>query len=291
MTKIGFIGLGVMGYPMAGHLVGAGHDVTVFNRTTEVAERFVAEFAGSRQAMSPAEAADGADIVFTIVGNDDSVRAVVFGDDGALATMGDGAILVDHTTASAELALELGAAASERGIRVIDAPVSGGQSGAETGVLTVMCGGDESAFAVVEPIMEAYSGTRTLIGPLGSGQRTKMINQIAIAGLMQGLSEGLNLGIESGLDMDKVLATISNGAAGSWQMTNRGHTMVADKFDFGFAIEWMIKDLDIALDEARRIGVDTPVTDLVTSYYKELAAAGEGRSDSSVLIRRLRAGS
>jgi len=288
MTRIGFIGLGVMGYPMAGHLVDAGHDVAVFNRTGEVADRFVEQFPLARKAETAADAATDADVVFTIVGNDDSVRAVVLGPSGALAGMADGTILVDHTTASAELALELGAVAAEQSISVIDAPVSGGQSGAENGGLTVMCGGDEQPFVAVEPIMQAYSGTRTLIGPLGSGQRTKMINQTAIAGLLQGLSEGINLGMAAGLDMEKVLATISNGAAGSWQMSNRGHTMVADEFDFGFAIEWMIKDLDIALEEAERIGVPMPVTELVTGYYKELAATGEARSDSSVLIRRLR---
>jgi len=277
-----------MGYPMAGHLVDAGHDVVVFNRTGEVADRFVGQFPSARRAATPAEAAHGAEVVFTIVGNDASVRAVALGDAGVLAGMADSTVLVDHTTASAELAIELGEAAAAKNISVIDAPVSGGQSGAENGVLTIMCGGDEGPFAAVEPIMQSYSGTRTLIGPLGSGQRTKMINQTAIAGLLQGLSEGINLGIAAGLDMEKVLATISNGAAGSWQMSNRGHTMVADQFDFGFAIEWMIKDLDIALEEAKRIGVPMPVTELVTGYYKELAATGEARSDSSVLIRRLR---
>ncbi len=288
MSRIGFIGLGVMGYPMAGHLVSAGHDVCVHNRTTSVAERFVAEHPGAEMASTPAGASEGADIVFLIVGNDDSVRAVAMGDDGALATMPDGSVLVDHTTASADVALELGEAASAKNISVIDAPVSGGESGAQNGALTIMCGGDDAAFATVEPVMAAYSGTRTLIGGLGSGQRTKMVNQIAIAGLLQGLSEALTLGIAGGLDMDKVLATISNGAAGSWQMSNRGHTMVADAFDFGFAIEWMIKDLGIALDEARRLGIETPVADLVAGYYDELNEAGESRSDTSVLIRRLR---
>ncbi len=288
MSRIGFIGLGVMGYPMAGHLVAAGHDVAVFNRTTSVSERFVGEHPAASLAATPADAADGADVVFLIVGNDDSVRSVALGDDGALGAMAEGTILVDHTTASATVALELGEAAAAKKVAVIDGPVSGGEAGAQNGALTIMCGGDQASFDVVEPIMASYSGTRTLIGPLGSGQRTKMVNQIAIAGLLQGLSEALTLGIEAGLDMDKVLATISNGAAGSWQMSNRGHTMVEDRFDFGFAIEWMVKDLGIALAEARQLGVPTPVADTVAGYYDELMASGEARSDTSVLIRRLR---
>ncbi|MGI9606430.1 MAG: NAD(P)-dependent oxidoreductase [Acidimicrobiales bacterium] len=288
MTTIGFIGLGVMGYPMAGHLVGAGHAVNVYNRTTSVAERFVAEHPNASLSPTPAAAAASADIVFLIVGNDDSVRSVALAEDGALSAMQPGSILVDHTTASADIAVELGEAGAARGVPVIDAPVSGGEAGAQNGALTIMCGGDQDSFDVVEPVMAAYSSTRTLIGPLGSGQRTKMVNQVAIAGLVQGLSEALTLGMEAGLDMDRVLATISNGAAGSWQMSNRGHTMVADKFDFGFAIEWMVKDLGIALAEARRLGIDTPVADLVAGYYDELMDAGESRSDTSVLIRRLR---
>ena len=288
MATLGFIGLGVMGYPMAGHLVSAGHDVTVYNRTGSVSERFVAEHPAATRAETPAAAAAGADVVFLIVGNDDSVRSVALGDDGALAAMPDGSVLVDHTTASADVAIELGKAAAARNISVIDGPVSGGESGAQNGVLTIMCGGEPDAFAQVEPIMASYSGTRTLIGPLGSGQKTKMVNQIAIAGLLQGLSEALNFGSLAGLDMEKVLATISAGAAGSWQMSNRGQTMVDDKFDFGFAIEWMIKDLGIALSEAQRIGAPTPITDQIAGFYDELHAAGESRSDTSVLIRRLR---
>ena len=288
MATLGFIGLGVMGYPMAGHLVAAGHSVTVYNRTTSVAERFVAEHAGSQMATTPAGAAADADVVFLIVGNDNSVRSVALGADGALSSMGEGAILVDHTTASADVALELGEAAAASGVAVIDAPVSGGESGAQNGVLTVMCGGEQAAFDQVEPLMAAYSGTRTLIGPLGHGQKTKMVNQIAIAGLLQGLSEALQFGSTAGLDMEKVLATISAGAAGSWQMTNRGQTMVDDKFDFGFAIEWMIKDLGIALTEADRIGAPAPIAQQVAGFYDELHAAGEARSDTSVLIRRLR---
>ncbi len=288
MTRIGFIGLGAMGYPMAGHLVVAGHDVAVFNRTAAVAERFCAEHPGARLANSPADACAGAEVGLLIVGNDDSVRSVALGEDGALAGLDAGAVLIDHTTASAAVAIELGEAAAASGVGFIDAPVSGGESGAQNGVLTIMCGGGQSTFDRVEPIMSAYSGTRTLIGPIGAGQTTKMVNQIAIAGTIQGLAEALNLGMSAGLDMDKVLATISNGAAGSWQMSNRGSTMVADSFDFGFAIEWMIKDLGIALAEARRLGAPTPVASIVAGYYDELLESGEGRSDTSALIRRFR---
>lgn len=288
MTRIGFIGLGAMGYPMAGHLVAAGHDVAVFNRTTTVAERFCDEHPGARLANSPADACAGAEVGVLIVGNDDSVRSVALGEAGALAGLDAGAVLIDHTTASATVAIELGEAAAVSGVGFIDAPVSGGESGAQNGVLTIMCGGDQSTFDRVEPIMTAYSGTRTLIGPIGSGQRTKMVNQIAIAGTIQGLAEALNLGISAGLDMDKVLATISNGAAGSWQMSNRGSTMVADSFDFGFAVEWMVKDLGIALAEARRLGAPTPVASIVAGYYDELLESGDGRSDTSALIRRFR---
>jgi len=288
MTRIGFIGLGAMGYPMAGHLIDAGHEVAVFNRTTDVATRFCDDFPAARHASSPANACDGAEVGMLIVGNDDSVRSVALGPDGAFEGLGPGSVLVDHTTASAALASELGEEAAGRGVGFIDAPVSGGESGAQNGVLTVMCGGDESTFERVEPLIAAYAKTRTLIGPTGSGQTTKMVNQIAIAGLVQGLSEALNLGMSAGLDMEKVLATISNGAAGSWQMSNRGHTMVNDEFDFGFAIEWMIKDLGIALAEAERLGAPTPVATMVAGYYEELLAAGDGRSDTSALIKRLR---
>lgn len=276
-----------MGYPMAGHLVDAGHDVAVFNRTRSVADRFCDEHPEARLAVSPADASDGADVAILIVGNDDSVRSVALGDDGALAGLDPGGVLIDHTTASATVAIEVGDAAATLDIGFVDAPVSGGESGAQTGVLTIMCGGDQPTFDRVEPIMAAYSGTQTLIGPIGSGQTTKMVNQIAIAGTIQGLSEALNLGMAAGLDMEKVLATISNGAAGSWQMTNRGSTMVAGSFDFGFAIEWMIKDLGIALAEASRLGAPTPVATLVAGFYDELQASGDGRSDTSALIRRL----
>ena len=288
MTDIGFIGLGAMGYPMAGHLVAAGHSVSVYNRTTEVADRFVAEFPDARLASSPADACRGAAVGVMIVGNDDSVRSVALGDEGALAGLAEGSVLIDHTTASATMAAELAEAASAKNISTLDAPVSGGEAGAQNGALTIMCGGDQQTFDAVEELMATYSNTRTLIGPTGAGQTCKMVNQVAIAGLIQGLAEALNLGIAAGLDMEKVLATISNGAAGSWQMSNRGQTMVDDRFDFGFAIEWMVKDLGIALAEAERVGAATPVGTLVASYYDELMESGDSRSDTSALIKRLR---
>ena len=287
MTTVGFIGLGAMGYPMAAHLLKNGHDVRVFNRTTEVAERFCQEHPTATLASSPREACNGADVGVLIVGNDDSVRSVAFGDDGALAGLSAGSILIDHTTASATVAEELQDAATAVGIASRDAPVSGGEAGAVNGVLTIMCGGDESTFDAALPILDSYAKTRTLIGPTGSGQRTKMVNQIAIAGLVQGLSEALNLGVAAGLDMGKVLATISDGAAGSWQMSNRGQTMVDSQFDFGFAIEWMIKDLGIALTEAERLGAPTPIATQVAGFYQELADSGNARSDTSALIKRL----
>ncbi len=287
MTTVGFIGLGAMGYPMAAHLLKNGHDVRVFNRTTEVAERFCQEHPTATLASSPREACNGADVGVLIVGNDDSVRSVAFGDDGALAGLSAGSILIDHTTASATVAEELQDAATAVGIASLDAPVSGGEAGAVNGVLTIMCGGDESTFDAALPILDSYAKTRTLIGPTGSGQRTKMVNQIAIAGLVQGLSEALNLGVAAGLDMGKVLATISDGAAGSWQMSNRGQTMVDSQFDFGFAIEWMIKDLGIALTEAERLGAPTPIATQVAGFYQELADSGNARSDTSALIKRL----
>lgn len=286
-TRIAFIGLGAMGYPMAGHLVDAGHDVVVFNRTTTVAESFVADHPTASLAATPREAAAGADVAILIVGNDDSVRSVALGDDGALGALSEGAVLIDHTTASATVALELDTAGASHGIGVLDAPVSGGEAGAQNGVLTIMCGGDQSTFDRAEPIMASYSKTRTLIGPSGSGQTCKMVNQVAIAGLLQGLAEAINLGVRAGLDMDLVLATITDGAAGSWQMTNRAHTMVADDYDFGFAIEWMVKDLGIALAEAERVGAQTPVATLVAQYYDDLIADGHGRCDTSALLRRL----
>lgn len=289
MSKIGFIGLGAMGYPMAANLLQAGHEVRVYNRTAEVADRFCSDHPSATKANSPREACAGADAGVLIVGNDDSVRSVALGPDGALAGLTEGTILIDHTTASAAIAEELDAAASAVGVGSLDAPVSGGEAGAQNGVLTIMCGGDEATFATAAPIMEAYSKTKTLIGPTGSGQRTKMVNQLAIAGLVQGLSEALNFGVTSGLDMEKVLSTISDGAAGSWQMSNRGTTMVDGAFDFGFAIEWMIKDLGIALSEAERLGAPTPIAQQVADFYKELAESGDARSDTSALIKRLQA--
>jgi 3-hydroxyisobutyrate dehydrogenase-like beta-hydroxyacid dehydrogenase len=287
MTSTAFIGLGVMGAPMAGHLVAAGHDVVVFNRTGAKADVWV-ERHGGRAAPTPRAAAESAEVVFTCVGNDDDVRAVVLGDDGAFAGMASGTILVDHTTASATLATELHGTGAEQGIGVLDAPISGGQAGAENGVLTVMCGGDPAHFDRAAPVIDAYARACTLVGPAGSGQRCKMVNQIAIAGILQGLSEAIALGLRAGLDMDVVLDVVSKGAAGSWQMENRGRTLARDEFDFGFAVEWMRKDLGICFDEADRLGASLPVARLVDSYYAELMEAGGARWDTSSLIRRLR---
>ncbi len=281
--RIGFIGLGVMGYPMAGHLQAAGHQVTVYNRTTAKAERWV-EAHGGEQAATPAEAAVGAEVVVTIVGNDDDVRSVVYGDTGVLDAMASGSVLIDHTTASAHLATELGAACGERGVGFIDGPVSGGQAGAENAKLTVMCGGEPEVFDTIAPLLEAYAINATLIGPTGSGQLTKMVNQIAIAGIIQGLSEGLHLATLAGLDTDKVLATIGKGAAGSWQMDNRGSTMVEGSFDFGFAVDWMRKDLGIALSEGAALGASLPVAALVDQFYARVQARGGNRWDTSSLI-------
>ena len=294
MAETAFVGLGVMGYPMAGHLHRAGHRVAVYNRTTAKAARWTAEHRGSAADTtpfeSPARAAAGARVVFVCVGNDDDVRSVVLGPDGALAAMSPGSVLVDHTTASAELARELDHFCRQVEVGFVDAPISGGQAGAEQGTLTIMCGGDHAPFDIVEPVMAAYSSTRTLIGPTGSGQLTKMVNQIAIAGLLQGLSEAIDFGLRADLDMERVLATISKGAAGSWQMANRGSTMVEGRFDFGFAIEWMRKDLGICLAEGERLGAELAVTRLVDRYYAELVATDGARWDTSALIRRLRPG-
>ena len=284
--RVAFIGLGVMGYPMAGHLAAAGHDVRVYNRTTAVAERWVGQHGGERDS-TPAAAAEGAATVFACVGNDDDVRSVVLGAEGALAGMSDGAVFVDHTTASANVARELGGIAAERGIGFLDAPVSGGQAGAENGRLTVMVGGDAEVFASAEPLMQVYARAVTLLGPLGSGQLTKMSNQIAIAGTLQGLSEAINFAMRAGLDGKQVVDVISKGAAGSWQMENRGHTMVDDQFDFGFAVDWMCKDLGIAIDEAGRNGSTLPVAALVAQFYGEVQSMGGGRWDTSSLLRRL----
>ena len=285
--KVAFLGLGVMGGPMAGHLAKAGHEVTVYNRTTAKAEAWV-EAHGGAFAPTPAEAARDAAIVFMCVGNDTDVRVVALSEVGALAGMRPGAVLVDHTTASAYVARELDAAARQRGCGFLDAPVSGGQAGAENGVLTVMCGGGLSAFDTARPVIDAYARAVTLLGPAGAGQLTKMVNQICIAGLLQGLSEGLNFAQRAGLDGDLVLATISKGAAQSWQMDNRGTTMLQGAFDFGFAVDWMRKDLAICLDEARSNGARLPVAALVDQFYAAVQALGGNRWDTSSLIRLLR---
>lgn len=287
MSKVAFIGLGTMGYPMAGHLKTRGkHDVVVYNRTQAKADSWVAQF-GGRHAATPAEAADGAALVFTCVGNDDDLRAVTFGANGSFSTLGQGAIHVDHTTASARIARELYAAAKERGAAALDAPVSGGQSGAENGTLTVMVGGDEAPFATAKPVIEAYAGTVNLIGPAGAGQLTKMVNQICIGGLIEGLAEALHFAARAGLDIEKVIATISKGAAQSWQMDHRWQTMIDGEFDFGFAVDWVRKDFAFVFEEARRNGASLPVTALVDQFYAEIQAMGGGRWDTSSLIARL----
>ncbi len=287
MSKIAFIGLGVMGFPMAGHLkTRGGHDLTVFNRTRSKAEDWVARFAGKR-AATPEEAAEGAEFVFTCVGNDDDLREVTLGPNGAFASLGPGVVYVDHTTASAKIARELHAAAKARGASALDAPVSGGQSGAENGTLTVMIGGEEGDFRKAAPVIEAYARAVNLIGPSGSGQLTKMVNQICIAGLIEGLAEALHFGMRAGLDMEKVIDTIAKGAAQSWQMDNRWRTMVDGKFDFGFAVDWVRKDFAICFDEARRNGASLPVTALVDQFYAEIQEMGGRRWDTSSLIARL----
>jgi 3-hydroxyisobutyrate dehydrogenase len=286
MAKVAFLGLGVMGYPMARHLKAKGHEVTVYNRTSEKADRWVAEH-GGRAARTPREAAEGQEIVFACVGNDDDLRQVTLGEDGALAGMAKASLFVDHTTASAEVARELSAAAKAKGLGFVDAPVSGGQAGAENGVLTVMCGGEAEDYAKAEPVIMSYARACRLLGPVGSGQLTKMINQICIAGLVQGLAEGIHFGKRAGLDIEAVLDVISKGAAGSWQMENRGKTMNQGKFDFGFAVDWMRKDLSIVLGEARKNGANLPVTALVDQFYAEVQKMGGKRWDTSSLIARL----
>jgi 3-hydroxyisobutyrate dehydrogenase len=285
--KIAFLGLGVMGWPMAGHLARAGHAVTVYNRTAAKSAQWV-EKNGGGSAASPAAAAGGAEVVLMCVGNDNDIREVALGADGALSAMNSGAILVDHTTASASVAREVYAAAKARGVRFLDAPVSGGQAGAENGKLTVMVGGDADAFAIAEPILKTYAKAVTLMGGAGAGQLTKMVNQICIAGLVQALSEGLNFAAKAGLDVERVLDVIGKGAAQSWQMDNRGKTMAADQFNFGFAVDWMRKDLSICLAEGRSNGAALPVSAIVDQFYARLQARGGGRWDTSSLIRLLR---
>ncbi|MCC6919727.1 MAG: NAD(P)-dependent oxidoreductase [Alphaproteobacteria bacterium] len=286
MAKLAFLGLGVMGFPMAGHLAAAGHDVTVYNRSAAKAKAWAGAHKG-RVAATPAEAAKGAELVFACVGRDADVREVTLGERGAFGAMQAGAIFVDHTTTSADLARELAGAAKAKGLRFVDAPVSGGQAGAENGKLTIMCGGDEADFARVEPVMACYARMTKRLGPAGAGQLTKMVNQICIAGLVQALAEGLAFADKAGLDGEAVIDVISKGAAQSWQMENRHKTMIVGTFDFGFAVEWMRKDLGIALDEARRNGAKLPVTALVDQFYAEVEAMGGRRWDTSSLIARL----
>ena len=294
-TSVAFLGLGVMGYPMAGHLASAGHQVSVYNRTVTKSIAWCAEFDAAKStlgahqyAASPREAANSADIVFCCVGNDDDLRSVTLGPEGAFAGMKPGAVFVDHTTASASIARELAAAASKAGVQFIDAPVSGGQAGAQNGILTVMCGGDAAAFAKAQPVGMAFARAFTLLGDSGSGQLAKMVNQICIAGLVQGLSEAIAFGQRAGLDMNQVLDVIGKGAAQSWQLDNRGKTMVADQFDFGFAVDWMRKDLGLVLDEARLNGARLPVTAVVDQFYGDVQRMGGNRWDTSSLIRRLK---
>ncbi|HPP96588.1 MAG TPA: NAD(P)-dependent oxidoreductase [Ottowia sp.] len=289
--RVAFLGLGVMGYPMAGHLALAGHEVTVYNRTATKSEAFCAQLAVAgkvNHAETPAVAAAGAEIVLACVGNDDDLRQVVLGEAGAFAGMAPGAIFVDHTTASANVARELDAVARSRGLHFIDAPVSGGQAGAQNGQLTGMCGGDQAAFDRVRPVALAFSRAFTLMGPSGAGQLTKMVNQICIAGLVQGLSEAIAFGQRAGLDMQQVIEVIGKGAAQSWQLDNRGPTMAQDRFDFGFAVDWMRKDLGLVLDEAKRNGARLPVTALVDQFYADVQQMGGGRWDTSSLVRRLK---
>jgi 3-hydroxyisobutyrate dehydrogenase-like beta-hydroxyacid dehydrogenase len=287
MNKVAWIGLGTMGFPLAGHLQTRGHyDVVVFNRTRARAEAWVARFGGTA-AATPAEAAEGAEFVFTCVGNDEDLRQVTLGPEGAFAALSQGALYVDHTTASARIARALYAAAKERGAHALDAPVSGGQSGAENGTLTVMVGGDDAPFAAARPVIESYARTVNLIGPAGSGQLTKMVNQICIGGLIEGLAEALHFAKRAGLDIEKVIETISKGAAQSWQMDNRWKTMIEGKFDFGFAVDWVRKDFGMIFEESRCNGASLPVTALVDQFYAEIQEMGGGRWDTSSLIARL----
>ncbi|CAM4295585.1 NAD(P)-dependent oxidoreductase [Vreelandella rituensis] len=287
ITTVAFIGLGVMGHPMAGHLAKVGLSLRVYNRTAAKADSWVAEYGGSAHA-TPREAAEGADLVLVCVGNDDDVRQVTIAEDGVLGSMHEGAVLVDHTTASADLAESLDAACRKQDVHFIDAPVSGGQQGAENGALTIMCGGDEKIFTHVRPSLEHYAKAVTLMGPAGSGQMTKMVNQICIAGLVQGLAEGLHFAEQAGLDRQQVIDVVSQGAAGSWQMNNRHKTMIEDSYDHGFAVNWMRKDLAICLEQARQINATLPVTALVDQFYADVQQMGGGRWDTSSLLKRLR---
>ena len=283
--KVAFIGLGVMGFPMAGHLAKAGHEVCVYNRTAAKAQQWLAEYQGS-SADTPAQAAQGCEAVFVCVGNDDDVREVVLGEQGAFSAMAAGAVLVDHTTASAELARELAGLASSQGLGFLDAPVSGGQAGAESGVLTVMVGGERDSFDRLAPVIDAYARFSKLLGPSGSGQLAKMVNQICIAGIVEGLAEGLNFASRAGLDGEALIETISKGAAGSWQMENRHRTMLSGEYDFGFAVDWMRKDLGIAMAEAQRNGAALPLVAMVDSFYEQIQLDGGGRLDTSSLLKR-----
>ncbi len=286
MAIVSFLGLGVMGYPMAGHLVAKGHEVTVYNRTQAKALAW-ADQHGGKAALTPRQAAEGSDFVMACVGNDDDLRSVVLGEDGALAGMGSGAIFVDHTTASAAVAHELHGLGAEKGVGFVDAPVSGGQAGAENGQLAIMCGGDQGTYDRAEPVMQAYAKSIKRLGDVGAGQLTKMVNQICIAGLVQGLSEGLNFAVKAGLDGEAVIEAISGGAAGSWQMANRHKTMLDDHYEHGFAVDWMRKDLGMCLDEAKSNGARLPVTALVDQFYGEVQDMGGARWDTSSLMRRL----
>ncbi|WP_323782552.1 NAD(P)-dependent oxidoreductase [Thalassovita sp.] len=288
MAKVAFLGLGVMGYPMAGHLQKSGHTVTVYNRTAAKAEKWVSEH-GGQMAQTPKEAAEGCDFVMACVGNDDDLRAVCLGEDGAFAGMAAGTIFIDHTTVSAKVTTELSATAKDQGLSFVDGPVSGGQAGAENGQLVVMCGGEEDAYAKAEPVIDAYAKLCKRLGESGAGQMCKMVNQICIAGLVQGLSEGLNFAEKAGLDGRAVVDVIGGGAAGSWQMVNRYETMIDNQFEHGFAVDWMRKDLGICLSTADEIGASLPVTALVDQFYKDVQALGGGRWDTSSLIKRLRA--
>jgi 2-hydroxy-3-oxopropionate reductase len=288
VRRVAFLGLGVMGYPMAGHLAKAGLDVTVYNRTASKAQQWVSEY-GGRAANTPREAANGADLILACVGNDDDLRSITLGDNGAFAGMAPNTAFVDHTTASANVARELAEVASQKGLHFIDAPVSGGESGAQNGKLTIMCGGEPTVFEQASPVLAHYAAAVTLIGAVGAGQLAKMVNQICIAGMVQGLSEAINFGQLAGLDMPLVLQVIGKGAAASWQMDNRGKTMIDGKFDYGFAVDWMRKDLGFCLDEAKRNGASLPVTALVDQFYADVQALGGNRFDTSSLIWRLRA--